>query len=267
MFESQVFEREPIYGLGFDAMPDEVVINGVVMGKGYEPRDFYNSPYGSVPHVEPFSIPLVPRDQWAARIEAMETGGTRLSDLCKQVNLPCKNQANTNYCWINAPTHCVEVLRAAQNQGYVELSPASVGAKIKNFRNVGGWGSEGLTYIVEHGLVPASIWPVNAISRSYDTPVADAERPKYRVTEWWDLRPRDLDQLMTCLFMRIPVAVGYDHWRHEVTAIDPVIVNGTYGVRIRNSWGSSWGEDGYGLLMGQKAVPDDAVAPRVAIPS
>jgi hypothetical protein len=73
---------------------------------------------------------------------------------------------------------------------------------------------------------------------------------------------------MTCLFLRIPVAVGYNWWSHEVCAVDPVRVSaGNYGIRIRNSWGSSYGEDGFATLAGSKAIPDDAVAPRVTLPS
>lgn len=177
------------------------------------------------------------------------------------------NGIGVHNCWINAPVHCLEIVRAVQGQDYVELSPASCGAIIKQFRNVGGWGTEGLKFLVDKGAVPTSLWPANAIDPRYNTQAANAERHKYRVLEWYELRPRNFDEFMTALFYKIPVAIGLNWWRHEVTALDPVYVNGQFGCRINNSWGTNWGDKGRGILLGNKANPDDAVAPRAVMAS
>jgi hypothetical protein len=71
---------------------------------------------------------LIPRSEWQARIEEMEQRKSRLSDISIAAGLPCLDQNGTNLCWANAPVHCVEILRVAQNQPMVPLSPASVGA-------------------------------------------------------------------------------------------------------------------------------------------
>ena len=172
------------------------------------------------------------------------------------------NQGNTNYCWINATTQNVHYIRAMQGLKHVPLSPASVGAKIKNFKNQGGWGSQGLEYIIKHGLVPQSLWPPNAISRQYDTPEADAERKKYSVLEWWELRPGSFDELATCLLLGYPVSVGYNWWGHQVLACQLVVQGGDFLIDIDNSWGN-WGDEGHGLLTERKGTPDDAVVARV----
>lgn len=262
-YVSVLYPNEYVYD---DASADVLTrVDRSIYGRGLLPRV---KPYGSLPYAAALSIPIVPRDEWVDRIEEMERTKTRLSDLVLRAGLPCKDQNGTNYCWINAPVHCVEVVRVLQNEEMVILSPASCGAKIKNFRNVGGWGTEGLEFIIEHGVVPVSMWPANAISRRYDIAGAWEEAKKYRVTEWWDIKPRDLDELFSVLFARIPVAVGYDWWGHEVTAYDPVhLGNGEFGVRIRNSWGMAWGDRGFSVLKGRKMLPDDAVAPRVVIPT
>lgn len=200
-----------------------------------------------------------------ARIQEMKETKSRLSDLSLFANLPCKDQNGTNYCWINAPVHCVEIVRVVQNQPMVILSPASAGGPIKNYRNVGGWGKEGLEWIIAHGVVPVDKWPANAISSQYNTTENKQLALKYRVTEWWELKPRSKQELFSCLFARIPVAVGYNWWGHEVTAVDPEWQDGELVLRIRNSWGMSWGEKGFGILQGSKMLPDDAVAPRVAL--
>lgn len=223
------------------------------------------TPFGAIPNAPPFPVAsLIPRAEWQPRIEEMEATKTRLTDLTTAAGLKCKDQQQTNYCWINAPTYCHEVLRVSQNQAPIVFSPASCGARIKGFRNVGGFGEEAISYIAENGQVPVDKWPANAIDRQYDTPDNQALARKYRVTEWWELEPGNLDQLISCLLLRWPVAVGLGWWSHEVSFIDPVWVGGAVGVRFRNSWGMSWGSEGYSVLQGRKMLPDDAQVPRLA---
>ena len=198
-------------------------------------------------------------------IKEKEERQNRISDELIRRNVPCKDQNGTNYCWINAPVFCTEVVRMFQNEAHVELSPASVGCKIKNFKNQGGWGEEGLRYIVEHGVVPVNLWPANAISRQYDKPEYWTAAEAYKVTEWTELRPRNMQQIASLVLRNIPVAVGYNWWSHEVTVVDAVWLDGTLAIRIRNSWGMGWGDKGFGILKGNKMLADDAVAPRVSM--
>lgn len=264
-FSSQIHPLEPVIdNSNYAEYCIDPLVAGEQMGRGLVARDFEKHPLGGL--AAKFDMPLIPESQWAERIEYLEQTKSRLSDLARGLQIPVKSQGNTNYCWINAPVWCVELNRAAQGQSHVELSPASVGCKIKNFRNQGGWGTEGLEYIIEHGVVPAEMWPANAITRRHDTEAAWIEAEKYKVSEWWDLEPGNFDQLMTCVLNLVPVAVGYNWWGHEVTALDGVILSrGKVGIRIGNSWGPSWGDNGFGILTRSKATPDDAVAPRVAV--
>jgi hypothetical protein len=201
-----------------------------------------------------------------ALIKEREDRKLRHVDLAAQAGLECKDQQQTNYCWINAPTYCTEYVRVWQNELAVVLSPASAGAPIKNFRNEGGWGKEGLQWIVDHGLVPVDKWPANAIGRAYYTPENRELALNYRVTEWTELAPRNLRQCASVVLRGLPVAVGYNWWSHEVSMVDFVWLDGTYWPVIRNSWGMRWGSaGGYSTLQGDRALPDDAVTPRVAL--
>ena len=254
------------------APPQDAVIDGEKKGYGHMPRDYEAIPEGSMGFCAPFNLPLIPRSEWRDRIEKMERDKTRLSDVADQAGLKSLNQSNTNYCWTNAVITAMHTLRAWQNQPFVELSSASVAAKIKNYRNQGGWGTQALDYIVENGVAPASLWPVNYWqSNKYDTAECQAERKKYSVKKWWELKARSFDQMMTCLLLRIPVPIGLNWWSHEICAMDPVVIRTAtrsedcdYGPRIRNSWGDSYGDHGFAVLNQSKGTPDDAVAPQTA---
>lgn len=259
-YVSEIYEGEPII---VDIEP-EVVDAPEGMSKGLEKRDLTQDPRGSV--AKTFDLPCIPRSEWDSRIQDIEQTKSRLSDTCYANKLECLDQNGTNYCWANGPVYCVEVVRLMMGLGVEYLSPASVAAPIKNYKNEGGWGTQALRYIIENGIVPSKYWPPNSRDKSNYTDENLEKAENYIVTEWYDLENDNFDQLMTCLLARIPVAVGYDWWRHEVSAIDPISLGGgEYGIRIRNSWGMGWGKDGYAILKEEKGTPDDAVAPRVII--
>ncbi len=163
-------------------------------------------------------------------------------------------------CWINSPVYIMEVCQVVSGQPVTILSPASGGARIKNFRNVGGWGREAVQWIHENGINTVQEWPANAIDRRYLTSANIAVAKTRRIVEFIELRPRDIKQLMSLLLRRIPVSGGFNWWRHQVSLIDPMWLDGRPALRPRNSWGMSWGDEGYGVLQGSKMLPDDAVA-------
>lgn len=170
-------------------------------------------------------------------------------------------------CWVNSPTYAVEVVRLVQNQKMILLSPASAGAQIKHYQNEGGWGKEALQWISDRGLVPVDQWPANAIDPKFATDENLRLAKNYRCTEWWELSTDGMQEIWSCLLLDIPVCVGLSWWRHEVTYIDVDWIDGDIAIVFRNSWGTSYGNNGYSVLQGQRMYPDDAVAPRQAVAS
>jgi hypothetical protein len=208
---------------------------------------------------------LIPMSEVQARVQERKELKIRHRDLATQGDLQCKDQGQTNYCWINAPTYCLEYVRLWQNQEKVYLSPASGGAPIKNFSNRGGWGLEALQWISDKGLVPVDKWPANAIDRRYYTEENRQLAMNYRSPEWVELEPRNMQQLFSLVLRGIPVAGGYNWWAHEVTNVDVDWVDGEAVPVIRNSWGMGWKDMGYAILQGSKMYADDQVAPLVAL--
>ncbi len=256
-FASQIYKDEVIINDDDNTMKYAEAPDGMGRGLLLDMRGPNDYEYGEFAAPFPAEL-IVPQSEWEARIKEMEEQKTRMSDRIRQAKLDHKDQASTNYCWINAPVHCVEINRMQQNQKPVTLSPASAGAKIKNFRNVGGWGLEGVKFLAQNGCVPVSKWPANAIDKKYDTPENAKLALDYIVKEWVELKPRNVEQMISLLLRRIPLAGGYNWWRHEVTNCDPVWIDGGPAVRIRNSW-KGWGDYGFGILQGNKMLADDLV--------
>jgi len=240
----------------------------VTLGTGLRPRSQhpYYARTGSVPGTRLFSnvLTIIPRTEWPARIKAMDTAAAWPTDYCDFV---CRDQANTNFCWANGPAACVDIVRRQMGQPFVETSAASVACKLNGFVNEGGWGTDALKYFASTGGCASKLWPNAAISRTYDNSTTMADRINRKALEWIELDGTGttaFNQLASALLLGHPVAVGYNWWRHEVTATRLVALPGDkYGVEIRNSWGTwgdknRWGLDGFSILSESKATPDDA---------
>ena len=247
------------------------------MSRGYQSRDYDREPLGT--YAAPMSSAmLIPREEMYDRAVELEKTQTRLSDFALRYGVRRKDQNGTNYCWINAPTWACELMTVLQGQEYVPLSPASGGAKIKNFRNQGGWGDQACDWISKHGLVPVSMWPANAISRQYDKDEAWTVADRYVLTEWEEMPPDNLDYALSCYLRKIPVPIGLSWWRHLVCGCDVVVnrkpkanaqgkisdaeLRSAFSTRIANSWKESWGDRGFGILAGSRQVADGQCAVR-----
>lgn len=244
---------------------DSTTVNPLVppgFDSGY--RGMFHAPNSADDIVEPFPSNLeIPETDWQGIIEEHEERKLRVSDLVSQAGLPSKFQDQTNLCWAFGPVHLLEVQRVVQNQPMISLSPASVAGPINGFQNKGGWGEDAMRQLCSVGAVPTSLWPDTAIDKRYYTASNKAVARDYRVTKWWRLEPRNRKQHISCLLLRIPVAVGLNYWRHEVDDYEAVWHNGQIGVRFRNSYGPNWpsnGAQGYSIRQGNKLFADDAVA-------
>ncbi len=271
------FEGRLVIGDDTPTHEYEALANG--MAKGLVERNYGEYPQGcytAAPAWDVVSMPLVPWDEIPDRIAHMTETKTRLMDLI--VNMDPLDQNGQGYCWAYSGTGALMALRVRNNQADVRLSGHSVGCKVKNFRDQGGWGAQGLDFQRENGIMPVSLWAEKSMSRQYDTADNWKAALEFRPTEGFvDLavpqydRQLTVQQYLTCFLNRIPGIFDYNWWGHSVCGLwaydykpslpksDP---NRYAATEILNSWAKTWGQNGRGVLKDSKAFPNSACAPR-----
>lgn len=262
MFVSKIATTEPIIdedNFHLYAPQSDVVINGEHFSRGLELPE--KKPFRNF--TAPWDRPIIPRGEWTDRIKEREKVGNITSRIVRDAGIPTSNQNSTNFCWTYGVVTGVNCMRCRRNLPYVEFSRESVAAPIKGYRNNGGWGQEAIEYMAEFGIMPQSLWPRYHYRNSqYRTTENLAKAAEYKISLFLVLQDRNFAQLMTALLEDEAVAVGYNWWSHEVCAVDPVVIgSNAFGVRIWNSWGNSYGDQGFAILAESKATPDDAVIP------
>ena len=209
------------------------------------------------------TIPMIPEDEWRDRIRQQEKDKTRIVDLADDLGMKIRNQRNSNYCWAFGTCRSVEyaLLQTGVNK---YISPFSVGAPIKNFRNQGGWGDQALDYMARNGFNFDDEWNAeggaSSISRRYYTDENRAKAKERKVLEYYKLRSGSGEgwkQLVSCVLSGVAVGVGYNWWGHLVCAVG---LNTDLDLLIDNSWGPNWSSNGRGYLSGRRKYADGAVA-------
>lgn len=237
---------------------------------GLVPRNYMQCPVGYLPCAKPFDLPLIPESEWQSRLDAQIAAKAQLSDIRNRGKngspMPSTDQNGYGYCWCHSGTSAILLARAAANEPYVDLSAYAVGCIIKNYRNQGGWGSEGVEFIASRGIPSSEFWPQRSTNRANDNPATWENAALHKNLEWMDLQPRNKAQLVTCLLLNIPVVSDFNWWGHSVCTMDLVSLN-PFKTRIWNSWGDGWSENGAGILEGSRAIPDGALGVRVVSPS
>jgi hypothetical protein len=197
-------------------------------------------------------FPTIPRSDWIPMIR--DGQGDFLSDRRKNI-LPPHDQGQTNYCWAHGSVRALEVLRVWEGQRPVILSAESVAVPLTGGRNRGGYPDEAVQQLHDYGACEQTYWPNNSRDERTAKKGWIDNRLLFQIINWLDVIGWDLQ--ITLALHRIPVAIGLGWWGHLVCQLDPVEIDSkTVGIGIDNSWGSDWGENGYGVLTERRGTAD-----------
>jgi hypothetical protein len=225
--------------------PDEVVItdqnlhefiNPLVAGErkahGLRPRNYNTHPVGCYAWAPPFDFPLIPKNEYSARIDDMEGNKSRTSDVRMKGGpgggmVPSRDQDGKGFCWAHSGVSCHLLIHTLMGQPYADLSAFAIACIIKSYQDEGGWGAQGVDWQVDNGCPTSATWPQQSMSRSNDNAAMRAEAAKYKiVSQWADLsaaqydRKMTFDQMATLLLLRCPVVTDFNWWSHSVCAVD-----------------------------------------------
>lgn len=244
---------------------------------GLVPRDYSVDPESMF--APPGDMVLIPESEWDARFDEQEEQQSSLEHI--YLSGPNGTPAFTNldqngdgYCWSYSTGQSIMLDRLRRNLPMVRLNPHATAAIIKKGRNEGGWCGQSAKFGRETGYAVEGTgpgqWPLHSRDLRYDTAQLRAEMAKYKIEEEWvDLTRREYDQnltmaqVATCGFLNIPGPGDYNWWGHSVCRVRWVRLEpGAWGQLILNSW-KGWGRHGLGVLRGNKAVCNGALAIRL----
>lgn len=254
-----------------DATPNDFLFDRN-NSRGGEPRDYNVQPMEVFASAD--MIPLKPKSVWSDEIKVLDREEAQVDHVILRAREKGRFkdlvQNPFNFCWAHSVAHAAMASREIANQppvalsafGLVHLADAS-----RAFGNRGGWCGLAAEAARTRGIPSQQFYPQGNVKRSLDQAVLD-DAKKYVVTEdFVDLQKPVWFQNLTfeavasCLLTGRPCAVDFNWWSHSVCAVKLVEVEaGSFGILILNSWGLNWGEKGRGILRGQRAIPDGAIA-------
>jgi len=175
-----------------------------------------------------------------------------------------RNQGGCGSCWIFAATAALEAIYKIQRQVEMDLSEQQILSCVSY-----DWGCDGgwMDYAYEHYQNYGAILEVNMPYAADDlVPCTEDQYQIYATCNSWTAIPNEVNAIKTAV-MTAPVAVAffvYDnfHWydngcydhaddsagvNHAVLIVgwDDDMCGGEGAWRVKNSWGSNWGDDGY----------------------
>ena len=175
---------------------------------------------------------------------------------------PVKNQGSCGSCWTFSTTGALEGLYYINSSKLVSLSEQNlVDCVTEDFGCGGGWPIDAMTYAAQNGIETETDYPYAGVNQKC---AHDASKAIVVNSGYYNVTPNDVDQLKAAIVGQ-PVSVCiqanqlvFQFYRggvikklcgatidHAVLAVGYDNIKGTDAFIVKNSWGGSWGAEGY----------------------
>ena len=229
------------------------------------------------PEVESFSsiFPqhMVPRSQWKARCDATMAN-------YREIAAPIVSQSREGSCVGFGWKNCLEntLVRRFGRRNWRRLSGVSLYKRIGRTASSGAYIPDGMREIRDRGVLPVNIaenvqqyphtHPDTGFSRSLPTGWTETAR-LFRAS--LVATCRGMDEIASALLGGFTGVVGRQ--RHAINYLYLTYSGNTFYVCYANSWGASWGQQGFGFDSERTANPltmyailDVVTRPDIVIP-
>ena len=173
---------------------------------------------------------------------------------------PIKNQGQCGSCWAFSATAATEAAWKIKGNSLLDLSEQALvdcSGSYGNYGCNGGWMDYAFQYNKDKGTALTSAYPYTAV-----TGTCQAYTTQFKGTGYFDVPVNDGTQLTNAVTSTV-VSVAIDAYgimsytsgifngpcgtslNHGVAAVGYGNQNGQLYWIVRNSWGTSWGEQGY----------------------
>jgi len=183
---------------------------------------------------------------------------------------PIKNQGQCGSCWAFSTTGSMEGAWQIATGKLVSLSEQQLVDCSQKFGNMGcngGLMDNGFKYAEQNAMCTEDSYPYKAAAGKCQAATCTTGIPKAGVTGFKDVKPQDLDSMASAVAQQpVSIAIEADQrvfqlyhtgvltgtcgtkLDHGVLAVGYGTMNGTDYWKVKNSWGASWGSEGYILL-------------------
>jgi hypothetical protein len=218
--------------------------------------------YRNIPAAKPEL--LIPRSKWDEIIAKKDEEKSWLSDYIlpeEQIAITkAEDQNGRSLCWSYDVTINAIINRLKQGFPLVLLAAESVAGPITNWSDEGGWPETAMQRFISNGACPQSFLDKpNSLSPSRWKSGWETACSEYKITEWIDLdfAGKTFDALVSAAMWGISCSTTYSWWQHAIAnALRVRKVGRKYQVMAWNSWGLSYGTNGWFYLEEGKGTPD-----------
>lgn len=184
-------------------------------------------------------ITVVPRNQWA-QIAAAQTPKRKYVQ-------SVLDQDGVGSCATESTTGAVMLTRAIAGMNHVLLNPWFIYHHTSGGRDGGSSIDDNLRFIQEYGIAPEAVWPRSKGWREKPSQEAYDAAKQFCGIEVFDIG--SVDEMVSALLLGYVVVWGANG--HSVLKID--YIDETKGLDL-NSWGTGWGDGGFGVWTNYKGV-------------